>query len=260
MSITKAIKRMADNRINRTGIQASPADSAKTIEAAQNATPTSAGDGIGLARIRRQYAEEAEPLGTMPPPATVKGAIKSAAAALGGNRALFLLDKIAERMAFERTGVRLYDELLVAFDVHGSFPGGPTRDELERIQREEAEHFALLKRAMEDMGGDPTAMTPSADLTAVESMGLMQALAEPRRTLGEALHTILIAELADTDGWELLIELCEEAKQQELAESGKRALIHEAEHLALVRSWIRAHARSAARAGGVDAPGANIIP
>lgn len=251
MSITKTIKQMADNRINRTGIQASPVDSAKTIEGAAQSKPTSDGDGLALARLRRQYAEEAEPMGTMPPPGNLKGAVKSAAAALTGNRALFLLDKIAERMAFERTGVRLYDDVLVAFDVHGSFPGGPTRSEIERIQAEEAEHFVLLKRAMEQLGGDPTAMTPSADLAAVESMGLTQALSEPRRTLGEALHTILVAELADNDGWLLLLELCEEMQQQDLAEQSRRALGQEAEHLALVRSWLRAHARSAAHPGGV---------
>ena len=264
MSLKGLIAKMADGRINRTGVQASPKDAARSVEGAELGTPdvgggfVLGGNGSEAARLRREYAEAAEPVGTMPPPGTVRGMTTALREAMSGARGLFLLDKIAERLAFERTGVRLYDDVLVAFDVHGTFDGGPSRVELERIQSEEAQHFLMLEEAIEDLGGDPTAMTPSADLAAVEGMGLTQALAEPRRTLPEALHAILVAELADNEGWRTLVELCEELDHRDLADEARAALAEEDEHLSLVRTWLGAYTRAAVRVGGPEAPGVHI--
>lgn len=262
MNVKSLLEKMADGRVNRTGIQASPKDAKRSIEGAEAGTPnpeaTLGGNSSEAARIRREYAETSEPLGTMPPPGTIKGVASAVKEALSGARGLFFLDKLAERLAFERTGVRLYDDVLVAFDAHGTFDGGPARVDLERLQAEEVQHFALLEEAMEDLGGDPTAMTPSADLVAVESMGLSQALAEPRRTLPEALHAILVAELADNEGWRTLVELCEELGHDDLADKARQALAEEDEHLSLVRTWLDAYTRSAVRIGGPEAPGLSI--
>jgi hypothetical protein len=88
-------------------------------------------------------------------------------------------------------------------------------------------------------GADPTAQTPCADLTGVESSGLVQSLNDPRTTVAQGLHSILIAELADNAAWELLIELANGTGQTQLVEQFSAALAEEQEHLQQVRTWVQ---------------------
>jgi hypothetical protein len=81
-------------------------------------------------------------------------------------------------------------------------------------------------------------MTPCADVTGVATMGLMQVLNEPRTTLAQALNAILIAELADNAGWDMLISLARETGNEAIAERFREPLQHEADHLAQVKMWL----------------------
>jgi rubrerythrin len=109
---------------------------------------------------------------------------------------------------------------------------------IQEIRDEEARHFHLLRSAIEKLGGDPTAQTPCADVTAIESMGLMQVLTDPRTTFAQSLHAILVAELTDVDGWTLLTRLARAEGHEDMANDFEAA--HEAEetHLVSVRQWL----------------------
>lgn len=235
----------AKGLMNRTGIGASPMDAKKMVE---GATGETGGDGKQVTAVRRFYIEDAEPIGTVPPPSTAKGVVQTVKEALTGTKATVLIDKIAERLAFERTGVRLYEALMTKHEILGGFTGGPSGADLKHIRDEEFEHFKMLDGCLRSLGADPTAMTPSADLTAVESMGIGQAIGDPRTTLAQGLHAILIAEVADKASWELLIDLANELNQTELVERFRKADAQEAEHVRMVRGWVAAHASAAARA------------
>jgi rubrerythrin len=205
-----------------------------TKEAISPGTP----EGEAITRVRLEYSRGAPPVGTMPPPASLKGAAKTAVDTIKGNKPLVLLDLLGERAAFERTGTRLYDALLVKLEAADAHPGGPTRPQLERIRDEEIQHFQLVKEAIESLGGDPTVMTPSADIMGVASMGWPQVLTDPRTTLNESLKVILAAELVDNDGWLTLIDVAQGMGHDDLAAGFRRALAQEEEHLALVRGWL----------------------
>jgi rubrerythrin len=225
---------------NRTGIKASPIDSKKTIEGAEAGVPTSAVsfEPIEIHAWRVKASTNVGPVGTVPPPGTLKGAAKAVIKAIQGERANVLIDQLASRLAFERGGTRLYEALLTKFDAGHPHEGGPTRAELEHIRDEELEHFGLLAACLEELGADPTAMTPGADIQAVASAGLMQVVTDPRTTLTQALDAVLVAELADNDEWQLLIDLAERMDQPEMATRFQRALEQEDEHLTKVRSWL----------------------
>lgn len=239
----------AEGHMNRTGIGTSPINARDMVE---GATGEPVGpDGERVTAVRRFYLEEAEPIGTMPPPATVKGVVEAVKEALSGAKATVFIDKIAERLAFERTGTRFYDALITKFDVLGGFDGGPTRADLVKIRNEELSHFHMLKECMEKLGADPTAVTPSADLSGVEGMGLGQVLGDPRTTLAQGLHAILVAEVADKAGWELLIELADGLRQDDFAERFRHADAEELEHSVSVRSWLGAYTAGVA---GVPPP------
>jgi rubrerythrin len=232
--------RNGEKHLNRTGSTLSPDLTAALLAGARQTEPSADGDGEEAARVRKSYAEQAEPIGTIPPPATVAGAVKTLAKALTGKKALLLADKLGERLAFERSGTRLYDALVAKLDSHGSWAGGPTRKDLLEIRAEEHAHFTLVKQSMEAMGADPTAVTPSADVHAVASKGLCAVLTDPRTSLRDGLEAILVAELEDNDCWENLIDLSRALGHEDLAESFTEALTHEREHLRRVRLWLGA--------------------
>ncbi|MFL5307435.1 MAG: ferritin-like domain-containing protein [Polyangia bacterium] len=223
---------------NRTGIATSPIDSKATIEGARAGSPAPVFEPPGLLATRIQYATNVGPVGTMPPPLSLKGVATTAVEMVKGNKPTVFLDLLGERIAFERTGTRLYEALLVKLEAADAHPGGPTRFDLERIRDEELEHFGLLKRAMESLGADPTAMTPSADVIAVASHGLVEAVSDPRVTLNESLKAILTAELVDNDSWLMLSDVAERLGHTEMAAEFRRALAEEEDHLARVRSWL----------------------
>jgi hypothetical protein len=224
---------------NRTGIDLSPIDKKLIIEGAQQAIPSMEGDESALEETRAEYLEEGESIGSMPPPGTVKGAASAVVDTVKGNKATVFLDKLGERLAFERTGSRLYAALLGKFDASEPLPGGPTRADLEKIHREEIKHFELLREVMLGLGADPTAITPSADVAAVSSMGIIQVLGDPRMNLKQSLEAILVAELVDNDSWAMLTQLATSGGHTAIAQKFQQALTEEQQHLVNVRMWVK---------------------
>lgn len=232
--------RPTDTGTNRTGIATSPVDSRRTIEAAEQAQTATMVDGEALAAERLTWATTAPPLGTMPPPATLKGLMKAAIEKLAGHQPTVFLDKLGERLAFERTGTRLYEAVMAKLDAADPHPGGPSRADLAAIHAAEHRHFAIVRDAMTELGADPTATTPSADLIAIAGLGWVQAVSDPRTTLNQCLDILLIAELADGSGWQLVIELADQLGFDELGQTFRTVLLEEEEHVLRVRGWISA--------------------
>jgi hypothetical protein len=221
--------------LNRTGIQMSPVDTDQMIEGVARMRPSDSDET--MVEMRSDYIAEAEPVGTVPVPGNVKGVAKTVAKKLTGKRPEVFIDKLGERLAFERTGTRLYDALLTKFEVIEDGTHSVPIDMLRQFRNQEAAHFELLAQCMEEIGADPTAQTPCADVTGVEALGLLQVLSDPRTTPAQSLNAILIAELADNAGWELLSALAEDMGQTEMAERFQRALAEEEKHLAHIKTW-----------------------
>ena len=216
-----------DGRVNRTGIASALPRAQDMQRDMELFPPTSTGTRAGPAVVRTLYAREGHSIGTVPVPAK------------GVDAAPLLTDKLGERLAFERTGTRLYEALLSKFHAIGSRGWGPGRDDIVEILEQEHDHFAMLRDRIEERGGDPTAITPSANVAAVASEGVQKVLTDPRTTLLQCLEAILIAELTDTEGWTALIELAEDAEEEQLVRAFQDALRTEERHLERVRAWIR---------------------
>ena len=223
--------------MNRTGIQMSPIDSKLMQDVDPSLTPVELGDESALAELRNDYIANADALGSVPLPGTFTGAVSMGVQFLKGDSPQILLDKLGERLAFERTGTRLYDALITKCEVMLDGDISMTMDDLEQIRADEARHFMLISEAIESLGGDPTSQTPSADLAGVESMGLVQVLNDPRTSIAQSLHAIVTAELSDKAGWETLVALADEHGLTEMVDDFTQALNQEREHLALVQTW-----------------------
>lgn len=227
-------------RMNKTGAGMSPIDSAELVEGTQKMPSSPKRGKDEIARVRGTFVEESDHYGSIPPPATIKGAITTTLQALKGNRASVFLDRLGQRLAFERAGVRLYEGLIAKVRQQGSVPGGPTPERLEAIRADEASHFDLVRRSMLRLGGDPTAITPAANVSAVSSIGLIQVVADPRTDVLQTLEAIMTAELTDVAAWDLLANLATELGQKELAAEFRSAHAVEERHLEDVHGWISA--------------------
>ena len=232
-----------DGKTNRTGLAMSP--HAEEMLEVTMMTVQSTNQGA-LQKEQAHYLKAAHALGSIPPPDTAKGKMKAAWEAVKGNKASVFVDKLAERLAFERTGTRLYDAMLAKMRVEKKFPDGPTLKAVTQIRDEEQAHAQMLADTIEQLGADPTAMTPSADLVGVEGMGLGKVLNDPRTTVGQCLHALIIAELADNEGWTMLRTLAEEMGQNALAKRFTQAEEDEQRHLEQVRAWREAYTKAEA--------------
>ena len=224
--------------MNRTGIQMSPIDSKAMTDVDPDLMQGDEGDDSPMAELRSQYIVAADSLGSVPLPGTITGMVSIGFEMLRGESPQILLDKLGERLAFERTGTRLYDALITKCEVMlDAIEISMTIEDLEDIREDEARHFLMVSDAIDAMGGDPTSQTPSADLCGVESMGLVQVLNDPRTSIAQSLHAIVTAELSDKAGWETLIALADEHGLTDMVTSFTAALNDEREHLALVQTW-----------------------
>src|SRR5262245_46504633 len=111
------------------------------IKAAEQAVPVVSLEARACQQIHEELARQAPPIGTMPPPATIKGAVKAAIKGVEGEKSSVLLDKLGERLAFERGGVRLYEALLVKHAAAADPRHGVTTEAIEEIRDDELRHL-----------------------------------------------------------------------------------------------------------------------
>jgi rubrerythrin len=223
---------------NRTGIGTAPKMSEQAIAGAREGLPPATPAADGIAAVRASYVREAEPVGSVPPPTSVSGILKTAAAMVTGAKPAAFLDKLAARLAFERSGTRLYEAVLAKARAADAMPSGVSVERLQHFRDEEAAHFRLLTECIESLGADPTVQTPTADVYGVASSGLFQVVSDPRTTVPQSLEALLVAELTDHDGWESLTALADGLGYDDMAGRFRQALRAEQEHLATVRGWV----------------------
>ena len=223
--------------LNYTGAQMSPKDTEAQVKAAQEILPDVPGGPEKIAQARTLEATQADPLGSVPVPGSAKGMLKTALNKLVGVSPEVLIDKLGERLAFERGGVRLYDALLAKAQAVDTLDKSVLQT-LQHFREEEAEHLSLVKAAMEKLGADPTAMTPCADVVGCVNMGVMDTITDPRTNFAQCLNALLTAELTDNAGWELLIDLANASGQSDIAESFGKALSQEQVHMETVKQLL----------------------
>lgn len=228
-------KETTEMRRNRTGAAMSPVKAGRSAAGAMS--DKTAGTAALLERARAEAVREAEGLGTLPEPAKLAAA-PNALRGLNKELVMVLLDKLGQRAAFERTGVRLYEALMVKAKA-AKEPGGPALEDLRRIRDQELEHFRVVSKQMLGVGGDPTAETPCADSSAMASSGLVKVVTDPRTSMPQSLDAMLTVELTDNAAWETLIELSRELGLERMARAFEPCLAQEQEHLRQVTAWVK---------------------
>ncbi len=223
--------------INKTGVDMAPRLSKDMKKFALNESPQDHDpSGINYLEFRRQYIQEEDNLGSIPIAGTFKSSASGDKKQMKDENFEMLIDKLGERLAFERSGVRLYEAFILKCE---NSPEDLPIERLMQIRDEEHAHFLMLTRVMKDLGADPTSQTPCADVVAVASMGLIQVLNDPRTDVIQGLNALLTAELTDNAGWELLIELAKQTQLKNYVSDFELAQIAEEEHVLTIQDLLR---------------------
>ncbi len=187
---------------------------------------------------RTERAAEADRIGSVPVPGSAKGMLKTGFDMMRGKSPEVFLDKLGERLAYERNGVRLYEAMIAKVKALDT-PDTALVDTLMHIRNEEHEHMMLVHQAIETLGADPTAQTPCADVVGAMSLGIVNVLTDPRTNVDQCLNALLTVELTDNAAWELLIELAQAAGHPNIADSFTKAKTQEDDHLVKIKTLMR---------------------
>lgn len=220
---------------NKTGIQMAPLLNKEMVSGTEEVGFPHLDTSVTPVGLRDEYIHDSRTVGSVPMPGTMKGAVNTVLQRLKGSHPVVLVDKLGERLAFERAGVRLYDALITKCSA--ALPDLQI-DSIRQFREEELQHYFLLMDVIDKMGADPTAVTPCADSSGVMAQGLLQVLSDPRMTVPQCLEAILIAELADNDGWDLLIQICGEVGLDAESRLFRGAKLQEENHLEYMRRWL----------------------
>lgn len=234
------MERSSHMGMNRTGIDMAPVQSKAMLRNVE-AGGVAPGQPSALASLQRRFIDEAEALGSVPTPGTLKGAAGAVMQKAQGHNLELLVNKLGERLAFERSGVRLYERMIVKCETlqRGQVGALVKVDQLRHFRQEEMDHFRMVRQVLETLGADSTAQTPDADVSGVAVMGQLQVITDPRTSLLQCLQALQAVELIDGAGWQLLVELTRGMGLGEAADRFQTALAQEAEHARQVTEWCR---------------------
>lgn len=154
-----------------------------------------------------------------------------------------LLDKLGERLAFERTSAQLYDALIAK---HRQSPEASDIVPIEMLRKflaEELRHYRILESMILKLGGDPNTATHSGEVMDAASLGLQKVLSEPRMSFVDGLEAMLMAELAENDGWKLLLLRMQECGLDDATGDFRQAQADEQRHLEWIRAWTQTFSR-----------------
>jgi rubrerythrin len=146
-----------------------------------------------------------------------------------------VLDLLNERCAFERTGVKLYDSIIGKMKQSADAQITKMLDQMQEHRDQEKEHEEWLEEQIRALGGDPHAKTDKVQLIEKESRGIEAVILDGDPEIPHLFHALLVAELADNAGWDLLVELADEADDDKAKRAFKKRLHEEEEHLIFVR-------------------------
>ncbi len=227
--------------LNKTGVQMSPILTKEMLRGVESLMLSEQNNSYeGFDALRTASIQTAEPIGSIPLPLTLKGVFKTGIESVTGKNASLYIDKMGDRLSFERAGVRLYDAILRKCRNPPTDVPKEVVERLEEIRDQELKHMLLLKKSIEEIGADPTAMTPSADVSGVINMGLVQTLNDPRTSMAHCLGALLFLELSDNESWDALIELTESMGDMDSSQLYRAIKLEEDKHLIDIRRFHRA--------------------
>jgi len=159
---------------------------------------------------------------------------------LAGKNVSRVIDLLNERLAFERAGVKLYDTILAR--MRSDRRVERMVEQMKEHREQEKEHEEWLEEQIRALGGDAHTPSEKSILVQAESQGIEHVI-ERDPQLPHDFHALLVAELADNAGWDLLVQLADEVGDRDAKKEFKKRLHEEEEHLLFVRKAVEQFAK-----------------
>jgi len=148
-----------------------------------------------------------------------------------------VIDLLNERLAFERTSVRLYDRMLLRMRLAEDAEIGRMVGRMQRHRDEEREHEEWLEAQIGELRGDGRMPTERSVLVLAETQGI-ERVVHRDPNLSHDFHALLTAELADTAGWDLLVRIADEFGDRDAKREFRLRNREEVEHVLFVREVV----------------------
>jgi bacterioferritin (cytochrome b1) len=148
-----------------------------------------------------------------------------------------VIDLLNERLAFERSGVKLYDALLTRLRAVEDPELKALLGQVKEYREEEKEHEEWLEEQIRALGGDTHTPTEHSVLVQTESEGVERIMRRDQ-SIPHDFHALLTAELADNAGWDLLVQIADEFGDSAAKKEFKKRLHEEEKHLLFVRNTL----------------------
>ncbi len=145
-----------------------------------------------------------------------------------------VIDVLSERLAFERAGVKLYDRIIEVMRASADENVNRMLPEMQKHRDQEKEHEEWLEEQIRSIGGDAHTETDKSRLVTRESKGIEEVVMSDAQ-LPHLFHALLAAELVDNAGWDLLVQIADEADDSDAKREFKKRLHEEEDHLLLLR-------------------------
>jgi rubrerythrin len=149
-----------------------------------------------------------------------------------------VIDLLSERLCFERAGEKLYDKILERMQASRDPSISRMLDQMQEHRDQEKEHEEWLEECIRKLGGDDQELTDKARLVTQESKGIEEVIMKDPQ-LPHLFHALLAAELVDNAGWDLLVQLADEANDNAAKREFKKRLQEEEQHLTLMREAMK---------------------
>ena len=156
---------------------------------------------------------------------------------LAGKNVGRVIDLLNERLAFERTGVRIYDRMLLRMRLSEDRDVQRMVDRMQRYRDQEREHEEWLEDQIRGLRADDHVPTEKSVLVLAETQGIERVVHRDPR-LDHDFHALLAAELADTAGWDLLVRIAHEFGDREATREFRQRHREEQEHVLFVRKVV----------------------
>lgn len=145
-----------------------------------------------------------------------------------------LIDYLTERLSFERSGVQLYERIIEKMRGSRVQEFQAMLPQLEEYRDEERDHEQWLAGQIAALGGDARAESEMSRLVKEEWRGVEEVVLHDTQ-IPHLLHALLVAELMDNAGWEILMELADGAGDREAKRQFKKRYQEEEDHLSFAR-------------------------
>lgn len=149
---------------------------------------------------------------------------------------------LCERLEGERAAVMLYDAVIGKLRTSNEEGARRILPTIHEHRNEACEHEEWLAKTIESLGGSPHVRSAEAELVRRESAGMID-IVRNDDDMQHLLHALMSAELLDNAGWDLLVELADEANDIEALRELERRKSEQEDHLVFLREALAAIAR-----------------